>query len=174
MSQTDAFKKYFTPELKAKADEVVARYETRRAPMLEILHLMQETYGYITKEIEAAVAEYLEVAAIDVREVMTFYTLYYTKPRAKTRFNVCRTLACALTGSKQIVNHMEEKLGIKCGQETPDGKYALQEVECLGACEIAPMMQVNDDEFVGFLTKEKVDKIIADPAFNKELALEHK
>lgn len=153
-------KNFVTPEFKAKADPVVARYETKRASLLEILHLTQETYGHITLDAEKEIAEYLEIAAIDVREVMTFYTLYYDKPRAKTRFNVCRTLACALTGGDDILRHFEEKLGIKAGHETKDGKFGLKAVECLGACEIAPMLQVNDADFVGCLTRQKVDELL--------------
>jgi NADH-quinone oxidoreductase E subunit len=150
----------FTEEIKAKADDIVARYKTRRASMLEILRLMMEQYGHITLEIESAVAAYLDVPAIDVREVVTFYTLYYTKMKAKTRLCVCRTLSCSLRGSDEIIQHLQEKLGIKPGQTTPDGKFSLETVECLGACETAPMMQLNDDEFIGELTKDKVDALI--------------
>ena len=151
--------KIITPELKVKFDEVVARYATRRASILEILHMLQEKNGYISIETEEAVAEYLEIAPIDVREVMTFYTLFYDKPKAKTRFNVCRTLTCSLLGG-DIIHHFEKKLGIKCGQTTADGQYGLQKVECLGACELAPMLQLNDNEFIGLLTKQKVDELL--------------
>ena len=147
-------------ELKTKFDEVVARYATRRASILEILRMLQEHHGHISLETELAVAEYLQIPPIDVREVMTFYTLFYDKPKAKTRFNVCRTLTCSLLGAKEIIHQFEDKLGIKCGGITPDGQYGLQKVECLGACELAPMMQINDKEFVGNLTKEKVEALI--------------
>lgn len=152
--------KVFTPEIKKKADNIISKYETNRAPLLEVLHLIMEHHGYITLEAEKAVAEYLGLPAIDVREVVTFYTLYYTKPRAKMRFNVCRTLSCSLMGSEKIVQHLEDKLGIKSGQVSEDGSCGIQEVECLGACEIAPMLQFNDDEFVGDLTVEKIDELI--------------
>ncbi len=152
--------KYITPEFKVKSDPVVARYETKRASLLEILHLLQEVYGHITLEAEKETAEYLGIAPIDVREVMTFYTLYYEKPRAKTRFNVCRTLTCSLMGAEDIIGHLENKLGIKAGHESADGKFGLKKVECLGACELAPMLQLNDSEFVGCLTKQKVDELL--------------
>lgn len=157
---TKIMNKYFTPEIKLKADKVTANYDQRRAAMLEILHLMQETYGHISLEIEKEVAEYMGVSAIDVREVVTFYTLYYQKPKAKTRFNVCRTLPCMLAGGDKILKYFEEKLGIKPGHCTQDGQFGLQTVECLGACELAPMLQFNDEEFVGWLTPEKVDEMI--------------
>ena len=153
--------KTMTPEFKQKSDPVVARYETKRASLLEILRLTQEVYGYITSEAELEIAEYLGIAAIDVREVMTFYTLFYDKPKAQVRFNVCHTLPCMLAGGNQILKYFEEKLGIKRGQRTADGAFSLQTVECLGACEIAPMLQFNDEEFVGPLTKEKVDAMIS-------------
>jgi NADH-quinone oxidoreductase subunit E len=152
--------KYFTPEIKAKADTITVRYEVRRAAMLEILHLMQETYGYISLEIEQAVAEYMQVSDVAVREVVTFYTLYYQQPKAKTRFNVCRTLPCMLAGGDTILKYFEEKLGLKPGHCTKDGQFGLQTVECLGACELAPMLQFNDEEYVGWLTQEKVDAMI--------------
>lgn len=159
---TQLNEKIFTPEFKAQADAVVARYETRRAASLEILRLVMEAYGHITLEAEEAVASYLELTPIAIRELMTFYTLFYDKPRAKHRFHVCRTLTCSLMGAPDIVKYLEEKLGIASGSISKDGKFSLHEVECLGACEIAPMMCVDDKEFVGPLTKEKIDQIIKD------------
>lgn len=150
----------FTAELKTKADALVAKYETKRASLLEVLHLVQEHHGYVSVAAEEAVANYLGIAPIDVHEVVTFYTLYYRSPKAKTRFNVCRTLSCALAGSRDMVKHLEEKLGVKSGAKDPAGKCSIQEVECLGACELAPMLQLNDDEFVGNLTKAKIDELI--------------
>lgn len=160
MSSNELLNKVFTPALKQKADAVVAKYETRRASILEILRLIMEENGFISLEAEEAVAQYLGIPAVAVREVMTFYTLFYDKPRAKTSLHVCRTLTCALLGGGEILKYLEEKLGIKPGGMTPDGRYSLDEVECLGACEIAPMLQVNDAEFVGPLTKETIDKLI--------------
>jgi len=153
-------KKVFTPEFQNKSDAIVSKYETKRASILEVLRLVQEEYGYISLEAEEEVANYLEIPPIDVREVMTFYSLFYQKPKAQTRFNVCRTLSCSLTGGMEILKYLEEKLGIKAGETTADGKYSICTVECLGACEIAPMMQKNDEEYVGPLTQEKVDALI--------------
>ena len=150
----------FTSDIKSKADAILAKYETKRASILEILRLLQEVYGHISLEIEEAVSVYLEIPVIDVREVVTFYTLFYQKPKAKTRFNVCRTLPCMLAGGDEIIQYFEEKLGLKPGQMTANGEFSLETVECLGACEIAPMLQFNDEEFVGFLTKAKVDEMI--------------
>ncbi len=153
-------KPLFSENLQKKLDALVSKYETRRAALLEVLHHVMEEKGHISLEDEKAVAAYIGISEIDVREVMTFYTLYYSKPRAKTRFNVCRTLSCHLAGGTNLLEYLEEKLGIKAGEVSKDGKWAIQKVECLGACEVAPMMQVNDKEFVGPLTKEKIDEII--------------
>lgn len=157
---SELFNKIFTKEVLAKIDPVVAKYETRRAPMLEVLHLLQEHYGHISLEMEEAVAEYLHVSPMDVREVVTFYTLYYTQPKAKVRFNVCRTLTCNLLGAENIVKCFEKHLGIKSGARTRDGKFEVKEVECLGACELAPMLQLNDDEYFGHLNEAKVAELI--------------
>ena len=150
----------FTSTFKTKTDAIVAHYETRRASILEVLRLIQEEKGFIDLAAEQEVAEYLEIPAIDVREVMTFYSLFYDKPKARTRFHVCRTLSCSLLGGGEILQYLEEKLGIKPGEQTPDGKFFLDTAECLGACEIAPMLMKNDTEYIGPLTKEKVEELI--------------
>lgn len=150
----------FTPNLRQKADEIVARYETKRAAVLEILHLLQDHYGFINQERELAVAEYLELPPVDVHEVLTFYTLFYRKPKAKIRLKVCRTLACSLLGAQEIISDLEKRFGLQAGQMVPKGNVAFETVECLGACEMAPMLQLNDDQYIGQLTREKIDQII--------------
>ncbi len=147
-------------EIRPELDAIVSRYEQKRAAILPVLRLYQERYGYISEEIEREVADYLGIPPVDVREVVTFYTLLHQKPVGKTCLNICRTLACHLRGSEEMTKQIESKLGIKVGETTPDGNFTLEEVECLGACELAPMMQVNDD-YVGLLTKESVDLILA-------------
>src|SRR5215211_5977892 len=149
----------FTPEFKEKADKILNQYETKRASILMILRLIQEEYGHITREAEEEVAAYLQIPVIDVREVMTFYTLFYDKPKAKNRFAVCRTLSCTLLGAEDIIKYLETKLGIKAGQTGADAPCSISKVECLGACEIAPMLQYNDGPFYGNLTREKIDEL---------------
>ncbi len=148
-----------TPEIKTKADKIVANYEQRRAALLPVLHLVQESYGFISEKAEMEVAAYIGIPPVDIKEEITFYTLYRSKPCAKHEFNVCRTLSCSLRGQEEIVAHLENKLGIKVGERTTDGQFALNEVECLGACEMAPMMQLGH-EYIGLLTKEKIDQIL--------------
>ena len=148
-----------TSELKIKADKIIANYEQKRAALLPILHLIQDTYGHVMPEAEQEIADFLQIPLVDVREVMTFYTLFHSKPCAKYQFNVCRTLTCSLLGGGEITEHLKHKLGIDIGEQTADRKFGLNAVECLGACEIAPMMQMNKD-YTGPLTKEKVDQIL--------------
>lgn len=143
----------------SEADAIVSRYEQKRAAILPVLRLYQDHFGYISEEVEREVADYLELPLIDVREVLSFYTLLRRKPAGKTCLNVCRTLSCHLRGSGALVDQWEAKLGIKPGETTADGRFTLEEVECLGACELAPMMQVNDD-YVGPVTGEIVERIV--------------
>lgn len=146
-------------ELKKKAEKILSNYPQKRAAMLPVLRLVQETYGFISQAAEQEVAAFLEVPVVDVKEVMTFYTLFHSKPCAKNQISVCKTLTCSLLGSDKIVHYLKERLGIDVGQKTPDGKFGLETVECLGACEIAPMMMVNKD-YVGPLTVEKIDEVL--------------
>ena len=152
--------KVFTSEIRPKADQLISRYETKRASILEVLHLVQDHHGFVSVEAEQAVAELLEIPPIDVHEVITFYTLYYRQPKCEKRFSVCRTLTCSLAGGDCILKHFETKYGLKPGEASKDNKASLNTVECLGACEIAPMMQWNDDAYVGPLTTEKIDELM--------------
>lgn len=140
-------------------DKITAQYEQKRAALLPLLHLVQEHKGIITPDSEKEVAAYLGIAVSHVHEVVSFYHLFRQKPQGKCHFSVCQTTACALRGAEEIVAHIEKRLGIKPGEVTADGKFSLGVVECLGACEIAPMMQRNKD-YVGPLNKKKVDELI--------------
>ena len=112
-------------DLKLEADKIVARYEQKRAAILPVLRLYQEHRGYISEETEKEVAGYLGIPSIDVREVVSFYTLLRRKPAGKISLGVCRTLACHLRGKEALLYQIESKLGIKSGQTTPDGGFTL-------------------------------------------------
>lgn len=142
-----------------KIDEILTRYPVKQAAMLPILHLIQEEHGYVPPEAEKVVAEIVEVPPVKVREVLQFYTLFLQEPIGKYHFQVCRTVSCWLRGAKEVLAHLENKLQIASGETSPDKKFTITEVECLGACEMAPMMQLNDD-YIGPLTREKLDEII--------------
>ena len=124
-----------------------------------MLHFVQEKEGLISPESEKAVAEYLGIPVVHVHEVVSFYHLFHQRRKGKCRFSVCQTTSCALLGAEEIIEHLKKRLGVKPGETTADGKFSLSVVECLGACEIAPMMQFNK-EYKGFLNKKKIDELI--------------
>jgi NADH-quinone oxidoreductase E subunit len=146
-------------ELKQELDKIVARYEEKRASLLPVLHAVQEQRGFISLDSEQEVADYLGIPVVQVHQVVSFYHLFHREPIGKCHFSVCQTTACALRGSEKIIAHIKSRLGIKDGETTPDGKFSLSVVECLGACEIAPIMQHNK-EYKGCLTIEEIDRLI--------------
>lgn len=140
-------------------DKITAQYEQKRAALLPLLHLIQEKEGIISPQTEAEVAQYIGIPVAQVHEVVSFYHLFRQKPQGKCHFSVCQTTACALRGAEEVIEQIEKRLGIKPGEITSDGKFSLGVVECLGACEIAPVMQRNKD-YVGNLNKKKIDELI--------------
>jgi NADH-quinone oxidoreductase E subunit len=126
---------------------------------LPLLELVQEKEGLITPEAEKDISEYLDIPVVHVHEVVSFYHLLHQKPKGKCHFAVCQTTACALRGAEEVIRYIEERLNIKPGETTPDGKFSLSVVECLGACEQAPVMQHNKG-YEGFLDKKKIDGLI--------------
>lgn len=149
----------FSPKLSQRLNDIVSRYEQKQAAMLPVLAECQREFGYISPEVKNAVAEFLSVPVVKVEEVVSFYSLFNDKPIGRHHLQVCTNLSCVLRGAEELVAHLKEKLKIDVGQTTNDGKVTLSCVECLGACEIAPMMQV-DEKYAGPLTKEKLDALI--------------
>jgi len=149
-------------ESKADIDNWIAKYppEQKQSAVMAALRIVQDQNGgYLTNELIEAVAEYLEMPPIAVNEVATFYSMYERKPVGKVKICVCTNISCMLCGSEQIVEHLENKLGIKLGETTGDGMFTLKEVECLGACVNAPMLQIGN-EYHENLTTDKIDKLI--------------
>jgi len=145
--------------LKMRIEGLVARYPKKQAAVLPVIHLIQREFGYISEEQERWVADLLEINPVRVREVVTFYSMISQKRLGKYHIQVCSNLTCSLMGAESLIEYLTEKLGIKPGETTEDGKFTLTTVECLGACEQAPGMMINDD-FYGRLNKEKLDKIL--------------
>ncbi|MFC3908919.1 NADH-quinone oxidoreductase subunit NuoE [Legionella dresdenensis] len=142
-------------------DHWIAKYpaDQKQSAVMSALRIVQEQYGFLTAELMDAIAEYLEMPAIAVYEVATFYTMYEHKPIGRNLINVCTNISCKLRGSSEIVDYLQQKLGVKLGETTPDGRFTLRFVECLGACVNAPMMQVNKDYHEN-LTREKIDQVL--------------
>lgn len=136
----------YTVENRARFDEIVARYpaDRRRSAILPALYLVQHQQGYITANAMRYVAGLLGITAADVEDVVSFYTMFYTKPVGKFVVNVCRTLSCALNGAERVTEEICSRLGIKPGETDSSGTFTLVEVECLGACDRAPVVMVND------------------------------
>ncbi len=126
---------------------------------MPVLHCVQEKEGLITPESEQKIGDRLGVPVARVHEVVSFYHLFHQEKKGKCHFSICQTTACALLGAEELIEHVKKRLDLKPGETTPDGKFSLSTVECLGACEIAPMMQLNK-EYKGNLNKKKIDEII--------------
>lgn len=146
-------------EKRTRLDAIIKRYPEKRAALLPALHLVQEQYGYISKEAMQYIADYLEIPFGHVLGVVTFYSMFYDKPIGRHHIQVCTNVSCQLLGSGTIVDHISRHCGIKPGQTSENMKFTLSEVECLGSCGTAPMMQINDDYHEN-LTIEKIDKIL--------------
>ncbi len=151
--------KEFSPQAKKEIEDLINRYPEKRAALLQVLHIAQKEFGYIDEEVEAKVASLLDIPPVQVHEVVTFYTMFRRKPVGKYHIQVCRNITCTLLGGETILHYLMKKLKIRPGEVTEDGKFSLETVECLGACEMAPVMQINF-EYYGNLTPEKIDEIL--------------
>jgi NADH-quinone oxidoreductase subunit E len=152
----------FNQSIRDELDAWLAKYPAwqSQSALLPALHVLQrENDGWLSEPIMNALAIYLDIPAISVYEVATFYSMYDLKPVGKHKLNVCTNISCLLNGSEEVVSHLESRLNIKLGETTPDGNVTLRQVECLGACCGAPMMQV-DRDYHEYLTQEKLDAIL--------------
>jgi NADH-quinone oxidoreductase subunit E len=152
----------FNGELRQEINDWLKKYpvKQRQSALIPSLHVLQDANGgWLSEDIMKALADYLELPVINVFEVATFYSMFDLKPVGQNKINVCTNISCQLNGSEDIVNHLKERLGIGFGETTEDGKITLKEVECLGACCGAPMLQVNRD-YHEHLSTDKVDEIL--------------
>ena len=146
-------------QLDLEAQKIVVKYDQKRAAMLTLLHLAQDKVGSVTPEVEQWVSKWTDMPVVHVHEVVTFYTMYHQKPAGRYHIRFCSTTPCVLRGSEMILDYLKDKLKIQNHDVTSDGKFSLEEVECLCACEMAPMMQVGDT-YYGDLTEKKIDEIL--------------
>ena len=149
----------FTPEQITEVRRLQALYPDKQGALLPVLRLAQEVFGYVSLEVEEYVAGLFEMSPAHVHEVVTFYTLFFQQPIGRHVISVCHNLTCSLRGAEDVVTYLEERLGISAGETTADGRVTLHRVECLCACEAAPMMQV-DEEYVGPLDRAAVDRAL--------------
>lgn len=163
MNSVQPLSTLISAEALARIDHWLAKYpaEQKISAVIPALTIVQdENGGWITRELMDAVAVYLSLPAIAVYEVATFYTMFELKPVGAHKISVCTNISCMLRGSDKIVAHLQQRLGIRPGETTTDGKFTVKEVECLAACGGAPMFMVGKDYHEN-LTPEKVDAILA-------------
>lgn len=150
----------FTEEDLKEIKKIRAKFPTAKAATLQVLWVAQRRFGHVEPEVQKLVAETLDLPEAHVHGVASFYTQYYKEEKGTYVLDVCTCLSCQLCGGYELLHHLEDKLDIKAGETTDDGKFSLQEVECLGACGYAPMLQVTNGVYVNNLTKEKADQLI--------------
>jgi NADH-quinone oxidoreductase subunit E len=149
--------------VKAEIKQFKGKYPDPRSALLTALHVAQREHGWLSPEVMCDVAEMMDLPPTEVASVASFYTMFNRQPVGENLIQVCTNISCSLLGAEHIVEYLKNKLGIDVGQTTPDNKFTLVIVECLGSCGTAPMMQINDTYYEN-LTEEKIDQILAESA----------
>ena len=149
----------FTPQTATRFDKLVTLYPLKRSALVPMLLYAQDEVGYVSDEVVAEIAKRLDLLELDVRNVLSYYSMLRTKPAGKYNVQVCTNISCMLRGGYELLNHCKETLGIGNKGVTPDGLFSLEEVECIGACCWAPAVQINYD-FHDDLTPAKLDSVL--------------
>jgi NADH-quinone oxidoreductase subunit E len=157
-------KEMLSQESLAKIDQEIAKYPPgqKQSAVMAALRIAQEEKGWLAKETIAFVAGHLQMPAISVYEVASFYNMYDLQPVGKYKLTVCTNLPCALSGGVHAADYLKQKLGIDFNETTADGKFTLKEGECMGACGDAPVMLVNDIRMKSFMTPDEIEKLLAE------------
>ena len=153
----------FSPATAARFDKLVTLYPVKRSALVPMLLYAQDEVGYVSDSVVTEIAQRLDLLELDVRGVLSYYSMLRTQPAGKFNVQVCTNISCMIVGGYDILDHCKQRLGIGHKGVTPDGQFSLEEVECIGACCWAPAMQVNYD-FHDNLTPAKVDAILDDYA----------
>jgi NADH-quinone oxidoreductase subunit E len=143
-----------------RIDELLTRYPVKRSAIIPALFIAQEEHGYVTDDDVKYLAARLDLRVNEVEEIVTFYSMFSRKPTGTYKLQVCRTISCMLNGASEVTEHLCNKLGVRLGETTSDGKFTVTEVECLGYCDLAPVLQVNFD-YHEQVNRESLDKIVA-------------
>ncbi len=148
------------PEVRKKIESLFVRYPTKQAVTLPALHIVNDALGYVPREAVVELAAMLELSPAQVQDTLSFYGFFKQEgPMGKYNIQVCRSITCEACGGDDMLEYLTQKLGIQPGETTPDGQISLEFAECLGACDTAPTIMVNDTLY-GEMTKEKVDELI--------------
>ena len=149
-----------TPEQEAQLREVIAKYAGDKSNLMAVMQEAQGIYGYLPREVQVMIAEGMNVPLEKVYGVATFYAQFSLSPKGKYNISVCLGTACYVKGAQQLVDKLEEMLGISAGECTEDGKYSLEACRCIGACGLAPVLTVNEDVY-GRLVADDIPGILA-------------
>lgn len=152
----------FNEEELKKVEDIKSRYPSSQAALLPVLWMVQEKEGWISEDSMRYVGDLLQVSYEHILGVVTFYTMFNKKPRGKYHLQICTNVSCMLRGGYDLFKLASDKLGIKNNETTPDNLFTIEEVECLGSCGTAPMIQVNNKDYYENLTVESFDKLIDD------------
>ena len=151
----------FSEEFESRFAEMVPHYPTKRSALVPTLLYAQDEIGFLSDEVILEIAERLDLIELEVRNVISYYSMLTTKPRGKFNVQVCTNISCMVRGGEEILRHCAKKLGVGHKQTTSDGLFTLEEVECIGACSWAPAIQITYD-FHHEVTPEKLDGLIAE------------
>lgn len=146
-------------KLKQEVKEILEQYTTAKDNLVPILNDVQVKYGYIPQIAQSEISEYLSIPMAEIYGVITFYSRFTLKPKGKYAISVCLGTACFVKGSEKIMSRLKERLGIKEGETTEDGKFSIDSTRCLGACGIAPVFTVNGEVY-GRATVKKLDEVL--------------
>jgi NADH-quinone oxidoreductase subunit E len=151
----------FSDQFEARFAEMLTHYPTKRSALVPTLLYAQDETGYLGEEVIHEIAERLSLTDLEVRNVISYYSMLSTQPRGKYNVQVCTNIACMLRGGEELLDHCKQKLGVGHKGTTADGLFSLEEVECIGGCSWAPAVQVNYD-FHENLTEDKMDRVLDD------------
>lgn len=146
-------------KIKNEMKKILEKYPKEKDRLIAILNDVQERFGYIPKQAQLEISEYLSIPMAEIYGVITFYSRFTLAPKGKYNISVCLGTACFVKGSKTLLDRAQEKLKIKPGEVTPDGKFSIDDVRCVGACGLAPVFMVNDEVY-GNATVKKLDEVI--------------
>jgi len=149
----------FSEQFEQRFAEMLTHYPTKRSVLVPTLLYAQDEIGYLSDDVISELASRLDLTELEVRDVISYYSMLTLKPRGKYNVQVCTNIACMLRGGRELLEHCEKRLGIGNKGTTPDGMFSLEEVECIGACSWAPAVQVNYD-FHENLTAEKMEEVL--------------
>ncbi len=158
-SEENMEEKCVDQKLKKEVKEILEKYPKEKDQLIMVLNEVQEKYGYIPKQAQMVISEHLNIPMAEIYGVVTFYSRFTLAPKGKYNVSICLGTACYVKGSQKLLDRAKEKLGIEPGQVTPDGKFSIDEVRCVGACGLAPVFMVNDEVY-GNATVKEFDAVI--------------